>query len=79
MLKEGRGEPAQRLLRLNALLADTEAAEDDAEQVVGAEFARDTGKLVLRQSQFLGQQVERNVAPRCMVGGRGQVAVQVVP
>ena len=39
------------------------SAEDLAQQVVGAELAGDLAQRVVRQAQFLGQQVERGVAP----------------
>ena len=40
-------------------LPDAEAGEDDTEQIVGRELARDGVEGVLRQAQLLGQQVQR--------------------
>jgi len=45
------------------LLADAEAAEDHAEQVVGAELTGNAGKLALRQPQFLGEKIQHRIAP----------------
>ena len=56
-----------------ALFADTEAAEDDAEEIVGRELAGDAGQLVLRQAQLLGEQVERLVVLQRVLAGELQV------
>ena len=40
------------------LLADAEAAENDAEQVVGAEFSGDFAERLLGQAKFLGKQFQ---------------------
>jgi recombination protein RecA len=55
-------------------LADAEAGEDHAQQVVGAELAGDLAQRVLRQPQLLGQQVQRLrlLRARCC-GGQRQV------
>jgi len=49
------------ILAIDSLLADAEAAEDLAQQVVGAERAGDLAQCVVRQTQFFGEQVERRV------------------
>ena len=60
-------------------LADAEAGEDHAQQIVGSEFAGDLGQRALRQAQFLGQQVEHRrrafqvrAGSLQMAGGAGQ-------
>ena len=40
------------------LLANAKAREDDAQQVVGREFAGDLAQRLLGQAQFFGQQVD---------------------
>ena len=51
--------PLSRHGPLHASLADAKAAEDLAQQVVGAELAGDLAQRVVRQAQFLGQQFQR--------------------
>ena len=51
---------------LPRLFADAEAAEDDAEQVVGRELARDLRQRVAGEAQLLGEEVQHRVAPRGM-------------
>jgi hypothetical protein len=42
----------------NSLLSDAEAAENDAEKVIGCEFSGDLTERLLRQTEFLGKKFE---------------------
>ena len=46
---------------LGPLLADAEAAEYFAQQIVGREFARDLAKRFMREPQFLSEQFQRDM------------------
>ena len=53
-----RGKPTRNVRRIRlptALFADTEAAENHAQEVVGVEFAGDGITSVLRQAQVFGE------------------------
>jgi hypothetical protein len=47
------------------LFADTEPAEDLAQEIVRAERAGDAGKLIVRKPQFLGKELPATLLERC--------------
>src|SRR5580765_1301153 len=60
-----------------SLLADTEAAEDLAEQLVRRERAGDLAEALVGEAEFFGEQVERGVGARGLRKRGGQVRARL--
>ena len=58
---------------MRGLFSNTKPAENDAQQIVGAELPGDRIQLILCKPQLFGEQIERLRILLCMVRGNRQM------